>query len=122
MQTFNGEKGTNIVESEGLSFDDANAVSMAEAEGILTALASVFFPTDSATSAVKERAEMLAREQEARQQAEEANRFKEEFLATVSHEFAHPAHSSAGLGAHTAHQPTRRSWVELGELLAVVAM
>ncbi|MGA9997952.1 MAG: ATP-binding protein [Pyrinomonadaceae bacterium] len=52
MQTFNGDKETDTVESEGSPSEDAHAVSMVEAEGILTALASVFFPNDSATSAV----------------------------------------------------------------------
>ncbi|MGB9179893.1 MAG: ATP-binding protein [Pyrinomonadaceae bacterium] len=50
MQTFNGDKETDTVESEGSPSEDAHAVSMVEAEGILTALASVFFPNDSATS------------------------------------------------------------------------
>jgi C4-dicarboxylate-specific signal transduction histidine kinase len=36
--------------------------------------------------AEKERADLLAREQAARQQAEVASRIKDEFLATVSHE------------------------------------
>ncbi len=51
MRTFNGGKGINTLESEGPSFEDEHAVSLAEAEGILTALASVFYPADSAAPA-----------------------------------------------------------------------
>lgn len=52
MHTFDGEKEINTVESKGPSFEDEHAVSLTEAEGILTALASVFFPADSAPPAV----------------------------------------------------------------------
>jgi len=44
----------------------------------------------------EEREVLLAREQNARQTAEEANRLKDDFLATISHELRNPLHAIVG--------------------------
>ena len=52
----------------------------------------------------EERAELLAREQEARKAAEAANRLKDDFLTTVSHELRTPLTAIVGMGAAAARE------------------
>jgi PAS domain S-box-containing protein len=59
---------------------------------------------DSLRQAEKQRTELLARERVARTQAEEANRVKDEFLATLSHELRSPLNAIVAW-AHILSQP-----------------
>jgi signal transduction histidine kinase len=53
----------------------------------------------------EERAELLRREQDARSQAETANRLKDDFLATLSHELRNPLHAVVGWLQIIRHRP-----------------
>lgn len=85
------------VRKDGSRFWGSGIVtSLRDENGQLQGLAKIMRDFTDRKQAEEERTRLLAREQEARTQAESANRMKDEFLATLSHELRSPLNAMLG--------------------------